>query len=76
MKQQNTLWTVSLMILTLTACSTPPTASETTKAVFEELEGTLPTASRADTPKTKREVAVHRVVFFELCDKLDAGCAG
>ena len=63
-------------MLTLIACSGALTASETTKAVFEELGETLPTASSKDSAQTKYEIGVHRVVFFELCEKLNAGCAG
>ncbi len=62
------------LILTLTACSGALTASETTKAVFAALEPTLPTAAKGDAERTKREVGAHRIVFFELCEELNAGC--
>lgn len=59
-------------MLTLTACSTPPTGSETSKAILGAWGDTLPTASRNDTPQTKLEIGTNRTVYFELCGKFKA----
>lgn len=66
--QHAKFWKASALILTLSACSEIPAASETSAAIFRALEQTLPTASRSDTPQTRREIGIHRKVFFELCD--------
>ena len=73
-KQLSKRLTALILMLTLTACLKAPTASETTNAVFGALGETLPTASRQDTPQTKREIGVHRKVFFDLCAELKAAC--
>lgn len=70
-KLQVRLWLTLGLISTLTACLSLPTGSETTKAVFQTLGKTLPTASRKDTDQTKKEVAIHRKVFYELCGEFD-----
>jgi hypothetical protein len=44
--------------------------SETTKAVFDTLSKTLPTAISTDDEQTKLEIGIHRKVFIGLCEEL------
>ena len=56
------------MILMLSGCLSPQTALDRTEhEIFVQLNNTLPTASRRDTERTKREVGIHRKVFVDLC---------
>ena len=56
-----------LTSLILTACSEKPAGSETEAEKFRQMQVVLPTASTADTARTREEVGRFRVLFFALC---------
>lgn len=64
-----TLALASLTALVMTGCTTaPPIATETEKALCDELRRDLPTFSLSeDSRVTAESVARFRIVFDELC---------
>lgn len=55
--------------MTLTSCSETPAGSGTEAEKFRQLVAVLPTASTADTARTREEVGRFRVLFLALCPR-------